>query len=107
EAVILRGERSRSLIKTRVVLEGEASAEITGITEAHAAGARGHVDCMEVVQGRAQASAIPIVRVCHPGAKVTHEAAIGSVDKQALETLMASGLNPEEAFELIVSVILR
>ena len=107
ESVILRGERSRSLIKTRVVLEGDASAEITGITEAHAKGARGHVDCMEIVQGRAHASAIPIVKVFHPEAKVTHEAAIGSVDKKELETLMARGLNPEQAVELIVSGILR
>jgi Fe-S cluster assembly scaffold protein SufB len=107
EAVMLRGERSRGLIKTRVVLDGEARAEITGITEAHAKGARGHVDCMEIVQGQAQASAIPIVRVFHPEAKVTHEAAIGSVDKKELETLMARGLSPEQAVEMIVSGILR
>jgi Fe-S cluster assembly scaffold protein SufB len=107
EAVMLRGERSRGLIKTRVVLEDEARAEITGITEAHAKGARGHVDCMEIVQGRAQASAIPIVRVFHPEAKVTHEAAIGSVDKKELETLMARALTPEQAVEMIVSGILR
>lgn len=107
EAVTLQGKRSRSLIKTRVVLEDAARAEITGIMEAHAAGARGHVDCMEIVQGQAVASAIPIVRVFHPEAKVTHEAAIGSVDKQELETLMARGLPPEQAIELIVSGILR
>lgn len=107
EAVMLRGERSRSLIKTRVVLEDEARAEITGITEAHARGARGHVDCMEIVQGQAHASAIPIVRVFHPEAKVTHEAAIGSVNKKELETLMARGLTPEQAVEMIVSGILR
>jgi Fe-S cluster assembly scaffold protein SufB len=107
EAVMLRGERSRGLIKTRVVLEDRAFAEVTGITEAHARGARGHVDCMEVVQGEAHASAIPIVRVFHPEAKVTHEAAIGRVDKKELETLMARGLTPEQAIELIVSGILR
>jgi Fe-S cluster assembly scaffold protein SufB len=107
EAIALRGTRSRSLIKTRVVLEQAARAEITGITEAYAAGARGHVDCMEIVQGQAHASAIPIVRVFHPEAKVTHEAAIGSVNKQELETLMARGLSPEQAVELIVSGILR
>lgn len=107
EAVMLRGERSRGLIKTRVVLEDEARAEITGITEAYAKGARGHVDCMEIVQGQAHASAIPIVRVFHPDAKVTHEAAIGSVDKKELETLMARGLSPEQAVEMIVSGILR
>ncbi|MCP9469815.1 MAG: SufD family Fe-S cluster assembly protein [Nitrospira sp.] len=107
EAVVLKGARSRGLIKTRVVLADEACAEITGVTEAHERGARGHVDCLEIVQGRAQASAIPIVRVCHPEAKVTHEAAIGSVDKKGLETLMARGLAPEQAIELIVSGILR
>ena len=107
EAVMLRGERSRGLIKTRVVLDNQAHAEITGITEAYAKGARGHVDCMEIVQGEAYASAIPIVKVFHPEAKVTHEAAIGSVDKKELETLMARGLSPEQAVELIVSGILR
>jgi Fe-S cluster assembly scaffold protein SufB len=107
EAVMLRGERSRGLIKTRVVLEDQAQAEIIGITEAYAKGARGHVDCMEIVQGQAKASAIPIVRVFHPDAKVTHEAAIGSVDKKELETLMARGLSPEQAVEMIVSGILR
>jgi Fe-S cluster assembly scaffold protein SufB len=45
--------------------------------------------------------------VCHPDAKVTHEAAIGSVDKKGLETLMARWLMPEQAIELIVSGILR
>ena len=104
---MLRGERSRGLIKTRVVLEDEARAEIIGMTEAYAKGARGHVDCMEIVQGRAHASAIPIVRVFHPEAKVTHEAAIGSVDKKELETLMARGLTPEQAVEMIVSGVLR
>jgi Fe-S cluster assembly scaffold protein SufB len=107
EAILLRGERSRGLITTRVVLEDEAQAEITGITEAYAKGARGHVDCKEIVQGRARASAVPIVRVFHPEAKVTHEAAIGSVDKKELETLMARGLTPEQAVELIVSGLLR
>lgn len=107
EAVILRGERSRGLIKTRVVLEDHAQADITGITEAYAKGARGHVDCMEIIQGQAHASAVPIVRVFHPEAKVTHEAAIGSVDKKELETLMARGLSPEQAIEVIVSGILR
>ncbi len=47
------------------------------------------------------------MHVTHPLAKVTHEAAIGSVDKKQLETLMAHGLSPEEAVDLIVRGILR
>jgi Fe-S cluster assembly scaffold protein SufB len=107
EEVLLQGDNSRGLIKTRVAIEDEAKAEITGITEGNAAGARGHVDCMEIVKDKAIAKAIPIVMVRNPLAKVTHEAAIGSVDKKQLETLMAHGLTPEEAVDVIVKGILR
>jgi len=107
EKVVLTGENARGLIKTRVALEDESAAEITGITEGNAAGARGHVDCMEIVKDNATAKAIPIVSVTHSLAKVTHEAAIGSVDKRQMETLMAHGLTPEEAVDVIVKGILK
>ena len=107
ERIVLSGRDSRGLIKTRIALEDEAMAEVTGITEGNAEGARGHVDCMEIVKDNAIAKAIPIVNVTHPLAKVTHEAAIGSVDKRQMETLMAHGLSPEEAVNLIVKGILR
>jgi hypothetical protein len=102
EKVSLDGARARGLIKSRVAVEDEASAEIIGATFGNAAEARGHVDCLEIVRGNATASAIPEVRVTHPLAKVTHEAAIGSVDQKQLETLMARGLSPEEAVDRII-----
>jgi len=107
DKVILTGKNSRSIIKSRVAIEDDATAEVTGITEGNAPGARGHVDCMEIVKDRAVARAVPIVQVNDPGAKVTHEAAIGSVDKRQMETLMAHGLTPEEAVDVIVKGILR
>ncbi len=107
DRVTLGGENARGIIKTRVALEDEAMAEVTGITEGNAAGARGHVDCMEIVKDNATAKAIPIVNVTNPLAKVTHEAAIGSVDKKQMETLMAHGLTPEEAVNVIVKGILK
>lgn len=107
EKVVLAGKNSRGLIKTRVALENEAKAEVTGITEGNAEGARGHVDCMEIVKDNAVAKAIPIVYVTNPLAKITHEAAIGSVDKRQLETLMAHGLTPEDAVDVIVKGILK
>jgi Fe-S cluster assembly scaffold protein SufB len=106
ERLILAGEGARGLIKTRVALEHDATAEIIGITEGNAARARGHVDCMEIVKDRAVASAQPLVKVTHPEAKVTHEAAIGSVDHHQMETLMAHGLSPEQAVDLIVGGLL-
>jgi uncharacterized protein len=107
EKMILAGDNARGLIKTRVALEHDAQGEMTGIMEAHAQGTRGHVDCREIIKDHAVGRAIPIVQVTHPLAKVTHEAAIGTVDKKELETLMARGLDPDQASELIVSGILQ
>lgn len=107
EAITLAGANARGLIKSRIAIEDEATAEVTGITEGNAPGARGHVDCMEIVRDRAVARAIPVVSVTDPLAKVTHEAAIGSVDKRQMETLMAHGLSPSEAVDVIVKGMLR
>jgi len=106
ERIVLAGAHSRGLIKSRIALEDDACAEVTGITEGRAAGSRGHVDCMEIVKDRAVANAVPIVTVTHPDAKVTHEAAIGSIDRRQLETLMAHGLDSDEAVRLVVDGIL-
>lgn len=107
ESIILAGRNAHGLIKSRIALEHEAMAEVTGITEGNAPGARGHVDCMEIVKDRAVAKAIPMVSVTSPLAKVTHEAAIGSVDRRQLETLMSHGLDPEQAVDLIVKGMLK
>lgn len=69
---------------------------------------RGHVDCLEIVNGEGViARAIPLVYVKNAQAKVTHEAAIGSIDKKQMQTLMARGLNEEEAVDVIVKGILQ
>ncbi len=106
EKIALNGENARSVIKSRLAITDDAVSEFRGITEGHAAMARGHVDCMEVIQGNAKAEAVPIVRVDHPLAKVTHEAAIGCVDKKEVETLMARGLDEDDAIDIIVKGML-
>ena len=108
EKVHLNGNGARSLIKTRIVLRDRARAEVIGETYGNAPYARGHVDCIELVNGeQAIAKAIPIVSVTNEKAKVTHEAAIGSIDKRQVETLMARGLDENEAVDVIVKGILR
>ena len=102
EQVNLEGERARGLIKSRIAVEDEATAQVIGIMHGNAAGARGHVDCLEIVRGQGVVSAIPEVQVSHPQAKVTHEAAIGGVDPKQLETLLARGLDPDEAVDRII-----
>ena len=108
EKVHLNGDCARSLIKTRVVLRDRARAEVIGETYGNAPYARGHVDCIELVNGaEAVAKAIPMVSVTNDKAKVTHEAAIGSIDRRQVETLMARGLEENEAVDVIVKGILR
>ena len=60
------------------------------------------MDCIEIVRDQAVASAIPVVRVRDDRAHVTHEAAIGTVNKKELETLMAHGLDEEGAIDAII-----
>ncbi len=108
EKTHLNGKGARSLIKSRLVLKDRAKAEIMGETYGNAPFTRGHVDCTEIVNGKgAIAKAMPFVSVSDPQAKVTHEAAIGSIDKKQLDTLMARGLSPDEAVDVIVTAMLK
>jgi Fe-S cluster assembly scaffold protein SufB len=108
EKIHLDGRGARGMAKSRLVLSDKARAEVRGETYGNAPEARGHVDCIELVNGReAVAVAIPIVSVTDDRAKVTHEAAIGSIDKRQVETLMARGLNEDEAVDVIVKGILK
>ncbi len=102
----LIGEYARGVLTSRIAIRDRASAMIFNKLTAHAPFARGHVDCKEIVQDKASASAIPEVVVTDPKAHVTHEAAIGSVDSKQLETLMSRGLSEDEAVELIINGLL-
>ena len=108
EKIHLNGAGARGLAKSRVVLSDKARAEVRGETYGNAPYARGHVDCIELVNGtEAVARAIPIVSVTNDKAKVTHEAAIGSIDRKQVETLMARGLDEDKAVDVIVKGVLR
>jgi hypothetical protein len=102
----LEGERARGVLTSKIAVRDRARAEIRNTMTASAPGARGHVDCKEIVKDQGVALAVPVVEVNHPLAHVTHEAAIGSVDRKQLETLMARGLDDDEASELIIQGML-
>jgi Fe-S cluster assembly scaffold protein SufB len=107
EKAHLLGEGAHGVLRTNIAVKDRARAEIKNTLIASAPGARGHVDCKEIVQGEAFANAIPIVEVKHPKAHVTHEASIGSVDSKQLETLMCRGLTEDQATELIIQGLLN
>jgi len=103
----LVGREAKGVLTSKIAVRENARAEIYNKLTASAPYARGHVDCKEIIQDNAQASAIPIVDVRHPKAHITHEAAIGSVDNKQLETLMSRGLSEDESTELIINGLLR
>jgi Fe-S cluster assembly scaffold protein SufB len=102
EVVRLNGEGARGLTKTRVAVRDRAVSEIYTTAEGNAPGAVGHMDCTEIVRGSAVARNVPTVVVRDDRARVTHEAAIGSVNRKELETLMARGLAEDEAVDIII-----
>jgi Fe-S cluster assembly scaffold protein SufB len=106
ETVRLNGEHARGLAKARIAMRERARSEVIGVTEGNAPFTRGHVDCVEIVRDEAVASAIPRVYVRDDRARVTHEAAIGSVARKELETLMARGLDEDTAVDVIIRGIL-
>jgi len=107
ETIRLNGEHARGLAKSRIAVRDQATSEVMGSMEGNAPFARGHVDCIEIVRDHAVANAIPVVRVRDDRAYVTHEAAIGTVNKKELETLMARGLDEEEAVDVIIRGMLE
>jgi len=102
EVVRLNGEGARGLTKTRVAVRDRASSEIYTTAEGNAPGAVGHMDCTEIVRDAAVARNVPVVVVRDEQARVTHEAAIGSVNRKELETLMARGLDEDDAVDIII-----
>jgi Fe-S cluster assembly scaffold protein SufB len=106
ETSILEGEYARAVLTSKVAVRDSARAEVFNKVTALAPYARGHVDCKEIVKDDAIAIANPIVDVRDARSHVTHEAAVGSVDKKQLETLMARGLDEDEASELIIQGLL-
>jgi Fe-S cluster assembly scaffold protein SufB len=106
ERAVLSGENARAVLRSRIAARGETKAEVYNKITAKAAGAFGHVDCTEILQGNGKVRAYPEVEVLHPLARVTHEANLGGVDNRQLETLMARGLSKQEAEDLIIRGIL-
>jgi Fe-S cluster assembly scaffold protein SufB len=102
----LIGESARGVLISKIALRQNSTAEIINKLIATAPYARGHVDCNEIIQDNAVASAVPIVEVRDPKAHITHEAAIGSVDTKQLQTLMSRGLSEDKAISLIIEGIL-
>ncbi|MFH0819435.1 MAG: SufD family Fe-S cluster assembly protein [bacterium] len=108
DKIYLKGASAKSLIKMRAAAVGGGQVLMQGETYASAPGAFGHVDCREIVRGKgSRAKAIPIVEVTNDQARVTHEASVGKINQKELDTLMARGLDEEEATEFLIKGLLK
>jgi len=108
EAIHLNGKYASGMTKSRIVLVDRAFGNVFGEIEGNYPYTRGHVDCHEIVQGKgAKAVSTPKISVKTPLSRVTHESAIGRINKKELETLMARGLTEDEAVDLIVNKLLK
>lgn len=107
EVVTLDGAEARGLTRSRIAVRDQATSRVDTTTEGNAPGARGHMDCTEIIRGKAVASNNPLVVVRDDHAQVTHEAAIGTVNRKELETLMARGLSEDDAVDLIIRGMVR
>lgn len=107
EVLHLNGEYGRGVLKSRVAVRDSATSDVMTTAEGNAAHCRGHMDCAEIVRGHATASNVPHVVVRDEQARITHEAAIGTVNRTELETLMARGLDEDEAVDVIIRGMLR
>jgi len=72
---------TRARYLKRTVASDHCVSEVVGEAVGNAPGARGHVDCVEIVKGKdARVSAVPRLLVVDDRVKLTHGAAIGKED---------------------------
>ena len=102
----LKGSESVTVLKSRLIASENSKAKFVGKVVGIGDNSRGHVDCKEILIDNGIAETIPQLKVINKKARLTHEAAIGSVDKKELQTLEARGLTREEAIDLIVKGML-
>lgn len=107
EVLHLDGAYARGVLKSRIAVRDSATSDVATTAEGNAPHCRGHMDCAEIVRGHATASNVPHVVVRDEQARVTHEAAIGTVSRTELETLMARGLDEDDAVDVIIRGMLR
>ncbi len=108
DSIFLDGKFASGTTKTRIALTDSSKGEVFGEVVANAPFTRGHVDCQEILNGKSVvARSTPMIVVNDPTARVTHEAAIGRINRKELETLMARGLSKEEAMDFIVNGLMK
>ena len=99
--IVLNAPDTRAEIISRGISSGGsiiARGELVG----KVAGIKAHLECHGLILNDGLMQAIPELSGYVPGVEMSHEAAVGKIDQQEIEYLMARGLDEEEAISTIV-----
>lgn len=99
--VILSAPGTRAEIISRAIAAGGtivARGELIG----EAPGIKAHLECKGLILKEGLMHAIPELRGYMPGVEMSHEAAVGKIDRGDIEYLMARGVDEDEAVSMIV-----
>lgn len=99
--VILNEPGTRAEIISRTISTGGtiiARGNLTGKAE----GIKAHLECKGLILKEGIMHAIPELDARVPGVEMSHEAAVGKIDRREIEYLMARGVDEDEAVSTIV-----
>lgn len=99
--IILEAPETRAEIISRAITTGGAIVA-RGDLVGKVAGVRAHLECKGLILNDGLMHAIPELSGHVPGVVMSHEAAVGKIDRREIEYLMARGLDEETAVSTIV-----
>jgi len=99
--VILNAPESKAEIISRAITSG-GTIIARGSLVGKAPKIRAHLECKGLILGEGLMHAIPEIEGYIPGVEMSHEAAVGKIDPEEVEYLMARGLDEETAVSTIV-----
>lgn len=67
---------------------------------------QGHIECSEVSMWQCQITTIPALDVLNPSSRLTHEAAVWTLEQKSIENLMIKGFEEEDAIKFMINGIL-
>ncbi len=104
--VVLEKENTKAEIISRAItLGGNITAR--GDLVGKAKNIKAHLECKGLILDKGIIHAIPELSGYVPGVEMSHEAAVGKIDRHEIEYLMARGLDEEEAISAIVKGFLN
>lgn len=99
--IYLEAPETRAEIISRAITSG-GSIIARGNLVGKAAPIKAHLECKGLILKDGLMQAIPELSATVPGVEMSHEAAVGKIDKREIEYLMARGLDEETAVSTIV-----